>query len=642
MTDAPDTAKPTNQVDQSTVGDLSAAPPPPAAEPMEPAPMPPEPIVSNDEPISPPLSGRMSTASTVSDNLVVPAAEPVKPPEPVKNIPPAPVDKTIKKKVSPFAIITGFVLLFITIPLALFAVKNSQDIRSLAVKNPNDIGNPAARRAAGGGNGPLAQDTRAAQATAMAQQSGTSAGSSGSAASSGSNGSAGSTGANGSVSYLNGLGTYSSEGFIAGTGTDTRNVQAHVVNSSGTFTNGYQAGTQYATTPVRTTDTSTGVTTTTSQIIKTGTGGQSSTPANVLKTYYTSTTTVDGNKVDQTMVCDGTTKTNCTVSYVVGGVFASTQYPSLGVVCSIASVCGSGLHCGSTGLGQSSICVFNDPNAAKAPTYPNLGKQCSGRTQELAPVNLDCGPGLQCGSGGTCELLPQTLLPTNGVCPTSYIFEADGLCHYVAQITTPTITPVNISGKVIGTCDVHSTAAQFCLNGNQEQCVKGVLYGQGTCNYSTTCPISDAAPNCNLNGGTANFMRVCTASGVWDCVAISVNGTPVPPGGGGGSNPGGGGGSNPTNPPVVTSPPQCVAIYVYNSAGTILTSTDLAALQPGATITLGFIPPGSSTKVRFQVNSGGWNETTTKVGSEFRWNYTLANISSFNIQAQWFDGTNWN
>jgi hypothetical protein len=76
--------------------------------------------------------------------------------------------------------------------------------------------------------------------------------------------------------------------------------------------------------------------------------------------------------------------------------------------------------------------------------------------------------------------------------------------------------------------------------------------------------------------------------------------------------------------------------------GNALSASELAALQPGDTITLAFAPGGAATKVRFRVNSGSWNETTTKnANAQFIWNYTLTNTTSFTIEAQWFDGSVW-
>lgn len=88
-------------------------------------------------------------------------------------------------------------------------------------------------------------------------------------------------------------------------------------------------------------------------------------------------------------------------------------------------------------------------------------------------------------------------------------------------------------------------------------------------------------------------------------------------------------------------PPQCINIIAYKD-GNALSQAELNALQPGDMITLAFAPGGAATKVRFRVNAGSWNETTTKNGNgQFTWNYTLENATSFSIEAQWFDGSAW-
>lgn len=102
-------------------------------------------------------------------------------------------------------------------------------------------------------------------------------------------------------------------------------------------------------------------------------------------------------------------------------------------------------------------------------------------------------------------------------------------------------------------------------------------------------------------------------------------------------------GNTSTPTATTTVAPQCTAIVAYDTSGNALSQSDLNALKPGATITLAFAPGGAATKVRFNVNSGAWNETTTKnANGQFTWNYTLNNTTSFTITVQWFDGTNWN
>lgn len=87
--------------------------------------------------------------------------------------------------------------------------------------------------------------------------------------------------------------------------------------------------------------------------------------------------------------------------------------------------------------------------------------------------------------------------------------------------------------------------------------------------------------------------------------------------------------------------PDCISIDFINANGDLMTDADLAALKPGDDVTIGLYPPDPVSKVRFQVNNQGWNETTDQTDGEYYWNYTLDNTSSFHVQAQWFDGTNW-
>ncbi len=96
-----------------------------------------------------------------------------------------------------------------------------------------------------------------------------------------------------------------------------------------------------------------------------------------------------------------------------------------------------------------------------------------------------------------------------------------------------------------------------------------------------------------------------------------------------------GGGNTPTPPTA----PQCIAMKVYK--GGVL--ADLAALHPGDTLTFVLTPGGSATKARFRVNAGNWNETTTKNSSgQFTWNWTIpTGITSFTIEGEFFDGSNW-
>jgi len=85
-----------------------------------------------------------------------------------------------------------------------------------------------------------------------------------------------------------------------------------------------------------------------------------------------------------------------------------------------------------------------------------------------------------------------------------------------------------------------------------------------------------------------------------------------------------------------------VNIKIYKD-GTVLTSSDLSTLKEGDTVTLAYKPGAAPTKVRFRINSGAWNETTTKNASgEFTWDWTVpAAVTSFSIEGQYFRNSAW-
>lgn len=262
-----------------------------------------------------------------------------------------------------------------------------------------------------------------------------------------------------------------------------------------------------------------------------------------------------------------------------------------------------------------------------APLPPITGpaKGCSG----YAP---DCGEdaGAICSATGgwSCEPL-SAILPADscsGYAPDcgeygQAVCSATGgwSCYVMPNVTPPAGSCIGNRGQLGCSCNVSTgDASGGCSSGLGCSAPNGTTGfcaqtgGQTPC-YRTICPVGYS---CNGSGSGA----YCTSNS--------------PTGSGGG---GGGGGNN------STPAPQCISIVAYDSSGNALNSTQLAALQPGQTITLAYAPGGAATQVRFQVNSEGWNQTTTKnANGQFTWPYTIENMSSFSIQAQWFDGTNWN
>ncbi len=125
-------------LDAAQTTDQPAGVTPPPTDPLPPPPPPPEPA---PEPIMPPPP---EAPSISTDSLIVPPPEPEVPPseasaptiEPpaVAPPPPPPMPQESKKKkgMNPALIIAGFLMLFITIPLVFFGVKQQQEIRSRA------------------------------------------------------------------------------------------------------------------------------------------------------------------------------------------------------------------------------------------------------------------------------------------------------------------------------------------------------------------------------------------------------------------------------------------------------------------------------------------------------------------------------
>ncbi|MCX6794080.1 MAG: hypothetical protein NTY06_03165, partial [Candidatus Gottesmanbacteria bacterium] len=139
-----------------------------------------------------------------------------------------------------------------------------------------------------------------------------------------------------------------------------------------------------------------------------------------------------------------------------------------------------------------------------------------------------------------------------------------------------------------------------------------------------------ASGECGQIDTVTNANRYCQPQSGCDVKAINCSGSCAS--------------GTPVTPPTA---PQCINNIVAYKNGNALSPSELAALQPNDVITLAFAPGGAATKVRFRVNSSSdadWWETTTRHpnnNAQFMLNYSLANTTSFTIEAQWFDGTAW-
>jgi len=196
-----------------------------------------------------------------------------------------------------------------------------------------------------------------------------------------------------------------------------------------------------------------------------------------------------------------------------------------------------------------------------------------------------------------------------------------------------TLTTTVKDGKIISSTVVNN--AENAVNLDNASCGRNLDMNSPVCCAQSI--LSDQKGGCESSGGT----KVCEGSNRLECniggkhCTIDADGC-VDKKPRDDKQP-----KNPTPTPTPTTAPKCVAIVAYKD-GNALSASELSALHVGDTITLAFVPNGAATNVRFRVNSGDWHETTTKnANSQFVWDYSLENVSNFEIEAEWFDGTSW-
>ncbi len=547
-------------------------PPPPP--PVEPPPAPPMPPV-NDMP-TPPLPPPTPMGS---DDLVVPPLpeEPktesslpgeVKPPEPPRE------DKPKKKRMSPAMIITGIILLLITVPLAGLVVKNSTEIRSQAgkintakaqkaiVKLQSDKAQKAYADAR------IQDEANAAKGIITNLQGSTDVGKAVAALTAAAANPANSSGTNATPKPVVTPSKYLTVTFECGN--FSGNARALCIENN-----------DYAQTQTN--------------------------PGGTAPTLNSADPATVGQAIANVTCNDGDTKCKQDVENQIITQMKQNQAipnPAIGKPCTNGSnggqagvyqACGVGAMCDN----DTHICI------AVTPT-PIDGQPC-----QVTQFTDTCGTGAACshdkliggqnGVGGvwsgTCTtVFPSPLLSSCATCMGSGGTDSSCASKCTLLNTTPAANPTDRPICTTG----HGCPTGWTCDGDVVPGTQGSSFASRYCN-----PPPTSAPG---GGGSS--------------------------GGGGGNNGGGGEGGS-----------QCVSIVAYDSNGNALSSTDLAALHPGDTVTFGYAPGGSATKVRFQVNSGSWNETTSRNpnnNAQFTWTYTLDNTTNFSIAAQWFDGTNWN
>lgn len=652
MVDILDAAQNTVPPTTPAVSDPTVPPTPPdSSEPIEPPPAPPDVNVATSP--DPHLSN--PPVSPDSDSFVVPPAgvappqtptdTPAEPDASAQPVPPPSGFKPAKKKINPAMIITGILLLFITIPLAGLVVKNSTEIRSMAAKtNPNDIGNPAARRAAGGGNGPIALTNKSIQATNAVIQLTNAAQAGGSGGTTSIPVKTATTAPTTSIPKitLNCNAVPAVARNLCLDGNDPAPLDMNKVNAALTqIQTNTNVGNLTGLDVIPSGAPSANGRNAAQIIIDNVCGTDATCIHNVTLTLgsagITPTTTSPTNP------CQGKSLSQC----YLGGLNTCTRNGdgTWGYTCSTPPANGSCSTAdgtttwvapyggGSTG-GTFSVCCggksvvgsqYVNSCPAVTPTISAVGDPCSG-TQDIA----FCFPGTSktCMRNGDGKTWGYTCSnpPANGTCSL-----ADNTVTWVAGKTTIccggralngtscSVSQVTVTPIPTGTCRSVGAKGPNGLYG---------CAGWGEVSSGITCSTVAQAVYCTKPPGGATLRPTIPG------------GTAKAGGGssGGGTNPtlGTGGGISPT------TAPQCVSIVVYKN-GNVLSASDLNNLQQGDMVTFGYAPGGASTKVRFQVNGGSWFESTTKNSSgQFVWNYTLGSTANLTINAQWFDGTNWN
>jgi len=280
----------------------------------------------------------------------------------------------------------------------------------------------------------------------------------------------------------------------------------------------------------------------------------------------------------------------------------------------------------STINGKDTYAPYTAPNT-------NLNKTCGTFSRGTSDVTMQCGSGLKCEHLGasstlTCVVDPNFKPPVINSGVSCQIITAGGILRDTCG------TAGHCSGTV-GFC-ILATTTTAGTTANPSTYPYPLptatdINGRSICANGVRCPDGMSCDGADVPGtrGTSFESKFCTGT------ATTGGGTSG--GGGGKKNDDGGGGAAATPTPTM----QCISIRVYQD-DVALSSTDLAALHVGDTVTLGYTPPAASTKVQFKVNTGAWQVTTTREGSEFRLDYTLENSTSFKIDAQWFDGSAWN
>lgn len=280
-----------------------------------------------------------------------------------------------------------------------------------------------------------------------------------------------------------------------------------------------------------------------------------------------------------------------------------------------------------------------------------IRKDCD--TVNFSPGNLFCIEQWQRPDGSTYE---KQGVNTGETCGTASRSPAQVCSQFGGQQTSTCIADPNCGTNGGVCCDKSST--NYCCYGDSQTRQDGACYAGGqqpevTCSGRTItnntqqtmtvlrftgsdnqCPFESPAGEKTLAPGatltaSCEQLEVSGKCGVCDDSACGGGGGPPPP--------------TPTPTPAVTA--QCREIKAYDTSWNLLDAAKLSQLKTGNIVrfaVLGQTNTGTISKARFRVNTGTWQETTTKKPGteEFYTEYTLpAGLTSFKVEAEVFHST---
>ena len=290
-------------------------------------------------------------------------------------------------------------------------------------------------------------------------------------------------------------------------------------------------------------------------------------------------------------------------------------------------------------------------NICAGVTYPDgCGGNCTGTKYgdgcPPAPCVPDCsGVGNICagvtypdGCGGNC-----TGTKEGGGCPTS------------PPISTPTPVPtptpsactptVNFTGDAacVSGADSLSVTIEACLPAGCPQTTINYSGGSATCpgsskaSCSGPCPVNTTSRQLTIQGGSCATATVtCTTPACGSCqVDLAYGGQTH------GAIAWKDSCTSASPTPTPTSAMSCTLIKAYDLTWNQI--TNLTTLTSGRTIYLAntgtTTDTAGLTKSRFRINSGAWQETTTKHGNEFYIQYTIPAAGTFQVESMVYNPT---